>query len=220
MLHKILHNPIYYGRVRIEKWGLDTQGDFEPLIDEETFGRAQLHLSETRRPVTAYRRNHPDFPLRRFVACGVCGHPLTGGWSRGKVASYPYYNCTRCKGINVRKAVLEEQFVQLLDRLRPKAEVLKLLSAAVLDRWHEGVRIIAGVAVGGFVLQVIIGLVVMIGGESPADGLHLLYGVGLVAVVPLALSFASDAPRRARSGVLVVAGLVALLLAWRLLVTG
>jgi hypothetical protein len=98
--------------------------------------------------------------------------------------------------------------------------VLAAAIAAILDRWHEGVRIIAGVAVGGFLVQVIIGLIVMVGGRSPADGLHLLYGVGLVAVVPLALSFASDAPRRARSGVLVVAGLVALLLAWRLLVTG
>ncbi len=136
MLHKILHNPIYFGRVRIEKWDLDTAGDFQPLVDEDTFGRAQLHLSETRAPITAYRRNHPDFPLRRFVRCGVCGRPLTGGWSRGKTASYPYYNCVGCKGLNVRKAVLEERFVQLLDDLRPKEEVLKLLSAAVLDRWN------------------------------------------------------------------------------------
>jgi site-specific DNA recombinase len=136
MLHKILHNPIYYGRVRIKPWDLDTQGDFEPIIDEDTFAKAQLHLSETRPTVTAYRRNHPDFPLRRFVRCGVCDRPLTGGWSRGKTASYPYYNCAGCKGLNVRKAVLEERFVQLLDTLRPKSEVLKLLSAAVLDRWN------------------------------------------------------------------------------------
>jgi site-specific DNA recombinase len=136
MLHKILHNPIYYGGVRVQTWDLDTQGDFEPLIDEDTFARTQLHLSETRPTITAYRRNHPDFPLRRFVRCGVCDRPLTGAWSRGKTSSYPYYNCAGCKGLNVRKAVLEERFVQLLDELRPKAEVLELLSAAVLDRWN------------------------------------------------------------------------------------
>jgi hypothetical protein len=54
MLHKILHNLIYYGRVRIKPWDLDTQGDFEALIDD-TSAKAQLHLSETRAPITAYR---------------------------------------------------------------------------------------------------------------------------------------------------------------------
>ncbi|MEZ5314446.1 MAG: hypothetical protein R2862_12850 [Thermoanaerobaculia bacterium] len=54
--------------MRIESEPRHTAGDFEPLIDEDTFGRAQLHLSDTRAPITAaYRRNHPDFPLRRFV---------------------------------------------------------------------------------------------------------------------------------------------------------
>ena len=98
--------------------------------------------------------------------------------------------------------------------------VLAAAIAAILDRWHEGVRLLAGVAVGAFVLQVIIGLIVLVGGGSPGEGLHIVYAVGLVAVVPLALSFASDAPRRMRSAVLVVAGLVALLLAWGLLGSG
>lgn len=92
--------------------------------------------------------------------------------------------------------------------------------AAILDRWHEGARILAGVVLGAFVVQSGIGLVVLIGGEEPQEGLHILYAVGLVAVLPLALTFASEAPRRSRSAVLAVAGVAALLLAWRLLVTG
>lgn len=98
--------------------------------------------------------------------------------------------------------------------------VLAAAIAVILDRWHEGVRLLAGVTVGAFVLQVIIGLIVLVGGESPRDGLHLLYGAGLVAVIPIALSFASDAPRRARSSAILAAGLVALLLAWLLFATG
>ncbi len=27
--------------------------------------------------MTPHQRNHPDFTLRRFVACGACGPPLT-----------------------------------------------------------------------------------------------------------------------------------------------
>lgn len=103
------------------------------------------------------------------------------------------------------------------------ATALFLLSAAIaaaLDRWHEGARILAGVVLGGIVVQSGIGLAVMIGGEEPQEGLHLLYGVALVAVIPLALTFASEAPRRTRSAVLAVAGTAAVLLAWRLLTTG
>jgi hypothetical protein len=103
------------------------------------------------------------------------------------------------------------------------ATALFLLSAAiaaVLDRWHEGARILAGVVLGAIVVQSGIGLVVMIGGDEPQEGLHLLYGVGLLAVIPLALTFASEAPRRSRSAVLAVAGMAAVLLAWRLLTTG
>lgn len=92
--------------------------------------------------------------------------------------------------------------------------------AAVLDRWHEGARILAGVVLGAIVVQSGVGLVVLVGGEEPREGLHMLYAVGLVAVIPLALTFASEAPRRSRSAVMAVAGLAALLLAWRLLVTG
>ena len=103
------------------------------------------------------------------------------------------------------------------------ATALFLLSAAiaaVLDRWHEGARILAGVVLGAIVVQSGIGLLVLIGGEEPQEGLHVLYAVGLVAVIPLALTFGSEAPRRSRSAVLAVAGTAALLLAWRLLVTG
>jgi hypothetical protein len=92
--------------------------------------------------------------------------------------------------------------------------------AALLDRWHEGARILAGVALGAFVVQSGIGLVVLVGGEEPRAGLHVLYGVGLVAVIPMALTFASETPRRTRSAALAIAGLAAVLLAWRLLVTG
>jgi hypothetical protein len=92
--------------------------------------------------------------------------------------------------------------------------------AAVLDRWHEGARILAGVVLGAFVVQSGIGLLLLVGGEEPRDGLHVLYAVALVAVIPLALTFASEAPRRSRSAVLAVAATASLLLAWRLLVTG
>jgi hypothetical protein len=46
-LHGILHNPIYAGRIVCEPWGIDAPTSFEALVDEETFAKAQLHLSES-----------------------------------------------------------------------------------------------------------------------------------------------------------------------------
>lgn len=92
--------------------------------------------------------------------------------------------------------------------------------ASWLDRGHLLVRR-AGFAVGALLLiQVAFGALVYLSGARPGEGLHLLYGIVILAVLPLASSFAADAPPRAHSGVLAVAGLVVVLLAWRLLSTG
>ena len=92
--------------------------------------------------------------------------------------------------------------------------------AALLDRNHEPVRKLAIGTVAVFAAQAALGLLLLVQGVEPDDGLHLLYGAALVAVVPLATAFASDAPPRARSSVLAAAGLTALLVSWRLFVTG
>ena len=140
MLHKILRKEVYAGRVKIDKWGIDTVGDFEPLVDEETFVKAGASIVGQRETVGKYKAKRPDFPLRRFVRCDSCSRPMTGGWSKGKRARYAYYKCPSCRGSNVRKEELEARFVELLERLRPSQEVLRLLSAAVLDRWNEDQR--------------------------------------------------------------------------------
>lgn len=92
--------------------------------------------------------------------------------------------------------------------------------ASWLDRGHRLVRR-AGLVLGVLLLiQVALGALGYLSGARPGEGLHLLYGIVILAVLPLASSFAADAPPRAHSGVLAVAGLVVVLLAWRLLSTG
>jgi len=34
-----------------------------------------------------------DFPLRGFVNCGCCNHPMTANWTKGRNNHYPYYVC-------------------------------------------------------------------------------------------------------------------------------
>lgn len=92
--------------------------------------------------------------------------------------------------------------------------------ATALDRWHESVRRFTGIVLAVFAFQGATGLALLAMGNGPGEGLHIVYGLGLVAVIPLGATFASDAPPRARSAVLAVTAVTALLLGWRLFATG
>ena len=91
---------------------------------------------------------------------------------------------------------------------------------AIADRFHSVLSRMRTLLLGVIALQAVLGAVTWLSGTHPRDDLHLLYGVVLLAALPLADSFAEDAPPRARAGVWAVAAAVALALVWRLSVTG
>lgn len=92
--------------------------------------------------------------------------------------------------------------------------------AAWRDVAHEYVRVLSLAIAGLFAVVAAVGLLLLAGGEGPREGLHLLYGALVVAAVPMGLTFASEAPPRSRSGVLMVVGVGTMLLIWRLFATG
>ena len=134
----MLRNRIYIGHIESPEIAVSARGDFEPLIDEPTFYRAQAVL-DGRVPVAAPRqRNHPDFPLRGFVRCETCGRPLTGSWSKGRNGRYAYYHCPRrCRAVNVSKAALEGAFVDELALLQPTPGYMRLVKDRVLCVWEQ-----------------------------------------------------------------------------------
>lgn len=70
------------------------------------------------------------------------------------------------------------------------------------------------------ILGAAIGLIMLASGSRPADGLHLLYAVIAIAVIPLARSFLGGTGGR-RAGALMLAAFVALgAIGYRLLTTG
>lgn len=138
--NQMLRNPIYRGRIVVPSWGLDCAGAFEPLITEETFHRIQLALEGRSHGAKKYRRDHPDFPLRRFCRCGVCETPMTGSWSRSKTGKrYRYYRCrnTSCRSVHVRGERLEEAFAGFLESFRPSERSLAVLRAAIREVWNQ-----------------------------------------------------------------------------------
>ena len=117
---------------------MSARGDFEPLVDEATFYRAQAVLDGRVVVAGPRQRNHPDFPLRGFVRCEACGRPLTGSWSKGRNGHYAYYHCPRrCRAVNVSKAVLEGAFVDELTLLQPTPGYMRLVKDRILCVWQQ-----------------------------------------------------------------------------------
>jgi hypothetical protein len=83
--------------------------------------------------------------------------------------------------------------------------------------WIDQLRRAATAVIG---LQVVTGLALFISGGRPHESLHLLYGLTALGVLPLAGSFAGQAPPRPRAWVLSVACLILVVVAWRLAATG
>ncbi len=142
--HALLRNPIYTGRIVVPRLNVNGQGDFQPLVSAEVFERVQALLSGRSKAVVPHLRNHPDFPLRRFVGCGSCGTPLTGSWSTGRNARYPYYHCRACGAVKVRRERLEADFVKLLEQLQPNQAYMRLFRAVVQDAWKDRQRAAEG----------------------------------------------------------------------------
>ena len=134
---EVLRNRIYTGWMDVPSFGVSARGDFAPLVSEELFQRVKARLEGRGVALTTHLRNHPDFPLRRFVACAECGTPLTGSRSTGRSRRYPYYHCASCGAVRVRKERLETAFVALLERLQPNAAYMRLFREVVLDSWKD-----------------------------------------------------------------------------------
>ena len=112
---------------------VSAKGNFEPLVDEATFFRAQAILDGRIVVAGPRQRNHPDFPLRGFVRCEACGRPLTGSWSKGRNGHYAYYHCQKpCRSVNVSKAALEGAFVDELALLLPTPGYMRLVKDRIL----------------------------------------------------------------------------------------
>jgi hypothetical protein len=89
-LGMLLRNQLYAGIVDVPEYGVrGKRADFEPLISEELFYRAQAVLSGRVQRAAPPQRAHPDFPLRAFVRCQSCGRGLTGSWSKGSRLEVP-----------------------------------------------------------------------------------------------------------------------------------
>jgi site-specific DNA recombinase len=136
----LLTRPIYAGYLEYEPWGISLRkGVHEPLISFETYKKNQARLSGAANVPTRKNLNF-DFPLRGFVVCGDCGGLLTACWSQGRSAKHPYYLCIKrgCPSYkkSIKRDVIEGQFRELLESLRPSPEFFQIAYEMFEEHWN------------------------------------------------------------------------------------
>ena len=140
-VHRIMVRELYAGLVSSKEWDISVRpGQHEALISVETFNAIQDRLAGK---VLAPARVdiHSAFPLRGWIKCGCCYHPMTANFSKGRNATYAYYIC-RTKGCerfakSVARAKVEDAFHDILRRLVPGPELVAIVSKLFHKRWEE-----------------------------------------------------------------------------------
>jgi DNA invertase Pin-like site-specific DNA recombinase len=122
----LLSNDFYAGIVRDPWSGEEFQGKHLAMISHETFRSIQRIIAGRSRAVPHLTKRH-DFPLRTFVRCASCETTMTGSFSRGRSARYPYYRCFRRECDNQRSYPLAEvhgEFAAFLDEISADSHTL------------------------------------------------------------------------------------------------
>jgi site-specific DNA recombinase len=137
----MLERSLYAGYMDMPKWGIKLHpGKHEPLISLQTWQAIQDKM-QGKAKAPARTSINEDFPLRGFVTCGCCNHPLTASWSKGRSKRYAYYYCHNkgCEAYrkNIKQDVIEGEFEVLLKELQPSATLYHAVLDMMKDLWKN-----------------------------------------------------------------------------------
>ena len=140
LVFKMLRRSLYAGYITIEKWNLHLHpAKHEPLISFDTYRKIQERLDGNAK-APARKDLSQDFPLRGFVTCGDCDHPMSAGWSKGRNTRYPYYFCQNKACDAHRKSIhkdkIEGDFEVLLRELQPTPRLFHVARAMFENCWN------------------------------------------------------------------------------------
>ncbi len=138
-LQLILANPAYRGLVR---WNGEIHpGLHEPLVDEETFAKAQEILRRRGEDASLRRGNPSEFLLSGLVRCDQCGRAYVGTSAHGRNRRYTYYACStrykyglsKCNGERLPKDRLEAAVLAQLGALYRDGRLIKRAVAEAMN---------------------------------------------------------------------------------------
>lgn len=141
-----LRNRFYTGYLHVPAYNDEPEqyvkGVHEALIDEDTFNAVQAIIDgDKKKQPKLTKAVIPEFYLRKFLVCPVCGHVLTGAFSRGNGGRYAYYFCNdEHKHLNVRAEKVNEGFAKFVSTLKPNKAILALYKEILNDVRGENLR--------------------------------------------------------------------------------
>ena len=137
-VYKMLRNPVYAGKIASSMFAEIVDGLHKGLISYDDHLLILNILSGRKKTIKPEARSKEPWPLRRFIRCSECGHPLTGSRSKGYSKHYEYYHCTHCnKGTRVRRDKTHHGFVNKLGSESLTPDVLNLFKEIVVRRWNK-----------------------------------------------------------------------------------
>ena len=137
--HVALRNPIYCGKVFIEKYKDEeahlVQGQHEPMISESLFYQIQDILDKNVKKVRPNTKmvSEDNLPLRGFLVCPKCNRNLTGSASKGRTKHYYYYHCIPSCGFRHKASEVNNLFEKELRNYEFPQKMKKILSNLILD---------------------------------------------------------------------------------------
>lgn len=138
---QMLHNILYIGKIKVPACGNEEEeivdGQHQPLIDEETFYQVQDLIegrNHRKHTLIKGKKPHPDFYLRGYIICPMCGKPITASFSHGNGGKYPYYHCMCSpRHYNVRAEKVNGEFVRYVRGLKPDEGIMNVYNSILLS---------------------------------------------------------------------------------------
>jgi len=131
----------YAGFIEYKKWEVSRRiGRHQAIISTSCLEKIEEKLGLRQRNVTRIDDSN-DFPLRRFVACSVCGGTMTGSWSTGRNGRHPYYRCNKngclLKNKSIKKNDIETSLEKILGSIKPKQVLLEYTKAKLFEKYYN-----------------------------------------------------------------------------------
>ena len=142
----IINNPVYIGKIcwkpkRIEKQEnsdiVMVQGNHQPIVDIETWNRAQKQQEAVKRKYSPHARQVPpergEYMVRGLVRCSACGRTLSRlGPSGMQCCGYSRGRCGVSHGIAVKK--LNEMVTAGIQKAMEEAGAIRISKHEAPDR--------------------------------------------------------------------------------------
>ena len=137
LISKIIPKTFYHGYMYSPKWKEYSIGKHQPLIDEETWRKANINLFGNKAKYNFKDTN--TYPIKGLVICSCCHKPMTttGPTGNGKVF---YYECKNKKCEHQQRIIVDkahDKFLDILEKVKPTESTLKLFTNMVFSEWDR-----------------------------------------------------------------------------------